>query len=202
MHWRLESKDVPSENCKNEIFLKDPSFLESIENNIYFYSEIERSKILQLNRRIRELNKELSLKKTQLSLKENIPIFLFVNSFGGSVFDGFSSMDCILSSELPVTTVVDGCCASAATFLTIVGKERLITKHSFMLIHQITSFCWGKFSEFKDELENLTNIMTMVKEIYKQYTKLPEEEIDKILKHDLWLNSEKCLEYGLVDRII
>jgi len=183
-------------------YYREPAYLETVDNKIYFYAEIYRDKVLQLNRKIKELNNSLTRQRGQLSLKEQIPIYLHINSFGGSVFSGFSAMDSVLNSSLPVITVVDGCCASAATFLSIVGRERYITRHSFMLIHQVSSFCWGKYDEFEDELENLKKFMTLIKEVYSKYTDMPEEKLDEILKHDLWLNAEECLKYKLVDSII
>ena len=60
----------------------------------------------------------------------------------------------------------------------------------------------GKFEEFKDEMENQTNIMNLIKNIYLEHTKMGEEKIDDLLKHDLWLDAETCLEYGLVDEIL
>ena len=71
-----------------------------------------------------------------------------------------------------------------------------------MLIHQLSSFCWGKHSEFIDEIENQKKLMGMIKDIYKKYTKVPMSKLDEILKHDLWFNAEECIKYGLVDEII
>jgi ATP-dependent protease ClpP protease subunit len=44
--------------------------------------------------------------------------------------------------------------------------------------------------------------MKKIKKIYSENTKIPKEELDKILKHDIWWEAEKCLEYGLIDEII
>ena len=70
------------------------------------------------------------------------------------------------------------------------------------MIHQLSSAMWGKYSEFKDEIENLDKFMAMIKKIYKQYTKLPMNKLDEILKHDLFFNSEEALSYGIVDEIL
>jgi len=61
---------------------------------------------------------------------------------------------------------------------------------------------WGKYEEFKDEMQNLDKIMEMIKQVYKEYTKIPMSKLDEILKHDLWFEADECLEYGLVDEII
>jgi ATP-dependent protease ClpP protease subunit len=44
--------------------------------------------------------------------------------------------------------------------------------------------------------------MKKIKDIYKEHTRIPKREMDKILQHDIWWEAEKCLEYGLVDELI
>ena len=61
---------------------------------------------------------------------------------------------------------------------------------------------WGKYEEFKDEIQNLDRLMGMIKEIYGEFTKVPEDKIEEILKHDLWFDAQTCLDYSLVDEII
>ena len=75
-------------------------------------------------------------------------------------------------------------------------------KHSFMLIHQLSTNFWGTYSRFEDEKENLDLMMKTIKDVYKKYTKVPMKRLDTILKHDLLWDANKCLEYGLVDEII
>ena len=191
----MEERELP----KAEIY-KEPSFVETVDNHIYFYSYVGKSEVLQLNRRIRELNNEL-VRSAQLQGREPASIFLHINSYGGSLFDGLAAMDTVLSCKVPVVTIIDGCCASAATFLSIVGNRRLIPKHGFMLIHQLSAMSWGKYRELQDDNINFNRLMDTIKAIYSEYTKIPEDKINEILDHDLWFDAETCLKYGLVDEI-
>ena len=111
-------------------------------------------------------------------------------------------MDTILRSKVPVQTYVDGFAASAATFLTVVGNERYMSRNSYMLIHQLSSNFWGTYANFEDEKKNLDLMMKRIKNIYKQYTDVPMKKIDEILKHDLLWDAETCLKYGMIDEII
>jgi ATP-dependent protease ClpP protease subunit len=70
-----------------------------------------------------------------------------------------------------------------------------------MLIHQLSSSCWGKMSEIEDEFKNLTELMDKITKIYKEKTSIPKKELAELLKHDLWLDSDKSIKYGLVDEI-
>ena len=71
-----------------------------------------------------------------------------------------------------------------------------------MLIHQLSSMAWGKMDEIEDEIVNLKELMRRIKLIYKGKTKINKKDLDEILTHDLWWNAKKCLEVGLVDKII
>jgi len=204
MLWKNDTKLMPQPvgtPPRADTLIKEPSFIEVINNKIYFYSEIEREKTLQLIKNLRDLNIEMEHTRNIHSIEEPIKIHLYINSYGGEVFSGLSVMDEIINSKVPITTIVDGCCASAATLFSVVGQYRIIKPHAFMLIHQISSVFWGKFSELQDEMSNTRRLMKVIKDIYSKYTKIPEKKLDEMLKHDLWFDAKTCLRYGLVDEI-
>ena len=171
------------------------------ENKIYYYAGVNRESASELNKKIGELeSKSLTLGN---NLDINPPILkVLINSGGGSITAGISSMDTILRCKVPVHTYVDGFCASAATFLSVVGKKRYMSRNSYMLIHQLSSNFWGKYSEFEDEKQNLDLMMETIKRVYKEHTKVPEKKLDGILKHDLMWDAETCKSLGLIDEII
>ena len=171
------------------------------ENKIYYYSNVNRESASELNKKIGELESK------SLTLGNNLDIDpptlkLLINSGGGSITAGISSMDTILRCKVPIHTYVDGFAASAATFISVVGEKRFISRNSYMLIHQLSGNFWGKYSEFEDEKQNLDLMMKTIKNVYKKYTKLPMKKLDEILKHDLLWDANTCLEYGLVDEIV
>ena len=171
------------------------------ENNIYYYSNVNRESAVELNKKIGEIeSKSLTLANT---LDIDPPTLkVLINSGGGSITAGISSMDTILRTKVPVHTYVDGFAASAATFLSVVGNYRFMSRNSYMLIHQLSSAFWGTYSNFEDEKQNLDLMMKTIKDVYKKYTKVPMKKLDEILKHDLLWDAETCLEYGLIDEVI
>ena len=170
-------------------------------NHIFYYSEVSRARCAALNKTIRNLSVRLY---NQGQTLDHTPaeLFLHINSYGGSVFAGFSTVDYILTSKVPVVTVIDGCAASAATLMSVVGARRLMHRHSFMLIHQLSSGMWGKFEELKDDLANCELLMDTIKRIYEEHTTIPKKQLNEMLKRDLWWDAKTCLKYGLVDEII
>ena len=172
------------------------------DNKIYYYAGVNRNSVSELNKKIGEIeSKSLTLKNT-LDLDESPPIKVFINSGGGSITAGISSMDTILRCKVPIHTYVDGFAASAATFLSVVGSYRAMSRHSYMLIHQLSSSFWGTYANFEDEKQNLDLMMNTIRDVYKKYTKVPMKELSEILKHDLLWDARTCKEYGLIDEVI
>ena len=169
-------------------------------NHIYFHKEINKKTICKLVHLIREAEKECYLFAFQRNIPE-IPIYLHINSFGGSIFAAFSAIDVIKSCRVPIYTIVEGATASAGTLISIVGKKRYITPTSYMLIHQLSSGCTGKMSEIEDEFKNLKEITKKIKDLYREHCNIPDKELTELLNHDLWLNPDKCLKYGLADEL-
>ena len=200
MQWSVinaEDKTADDDSDSN-----DTNRVTATNNRIYFYSEVSRSKVLTLNKTMANTGLSLQNRANTLNLQDPGKIFLHINSYGGSVFAGLAATDCILSSPVEVTTVVEGCAASAATLMSVVGTHRLIHAHSFMLVHQLSSWMVGKYSELQDDMKNNDLLMKTIKGIYEEHTKIPKKQLSNILKHDLWWDAKKCLEYGLVDGII
>ena len=71
-----------------------------------------------------------------------------------------------------------------------------------MLIHQLQSQSSGKFSEMKDEIQNLDFFMENVEDVYIQNSNITKYELRQLLSNELWINSSECLRLGLIDEII
>ena len=180
----------------------DRNRVETANNRLYFYAGVNRSTVLTLNKSLKNMEINTLNRATTLQADHVHKAYLHINSFGGSVFAGLSAMDYIKRSKIPITTVIDGCAASAATMMSVVAPHRQIHEHSFMLIHQLSAGSWGKYEELKDDMKNNEMLMKVIKSIYEQHTKVPKAQLANILKHDLWWDAKTCLKYGLVDEII
>ena len=123
---------------------------------------------------------------------------------GGYVTDAFSGVDAIISSEIPIYSIIEGYAASAATFLSVVCKKRFITKHSSVLIHQLSGGFWGTYEQMTDDIKNSRYLHKRIKKLYMEHTreKMKKENLDDLLKRDLMLSFKKCIKMGLVDQLI
>ena len=204
LKWMSKKKEEKDENEEDKLLLSEifkvPESIDSLDNHIYFYSEVDRDSILKLNKKILQLETHLNIISKKYGISP-IPIYLHINSYGGYVHAAMAAVDQIINCSVPIITIVEGCAASAATLISVVGNHRIITPHSCMLIHELSSMFWGKFHEFIDEMKNLEMLMLMIKSIYEEKTSIPKVKLNSILKKDLWFEPKICLKYSLVDEI-
>ena len=210
-------KAVPEPTINQEpqiVEYKEPGFVETVNNRIYFYADIEREKMLMFIKTLKDKGDEMIARKLTWNLEEVPPIHIHIQSYGGWAHAGFSGFDHIssmkyrwspeLEVDIPIYTYVDGVAASAATLLVIGGTKRFIQRNGFMMIHQIRTDYWGTYTheEMKDHQKNNENLMAALKRLYLERTKIPEKTLDELLTRDLYFTAEECVEYGLVDSII
>ncbi len=198
---RSSDSDDDGEDSLNLPTLDMEMTQESIErdgNHVYYYSEVNRDSIFKLNMLIKEAEEENLIASIKYGLPP-IPIYLHINSFGGSVYAAFAAIDVIQACRVPVHTICEGAIASAGTLISVVGVKRYMRPSAYLLIHQLSSSFWGKMAEIEDEFVNLKALMKKIKSIYRKHCNIPKKELSEILKHDLWWDYEKCLEMGLVD---
>tara|TARA_B100000886_G_scaffold274187_1_gene198099 strand:+ start:87 stop:725 length:639 start_codon:yes stop_codon:yes gene_type:complete len=182
---------------------KSKSINESTNDNpmtITFYSDINSQSCIALSQAIKTMDKQS--KQLEIEYNYRLPIKLHIQSFGGELLPSFYVCDLIKSLETPVHIYIDGYVASAASLISVCGDKRFMTKHSSILIHQLKSSSSGKFNEMKDEFKNLNFFMESLKEIYLENTRIKNDELEDLLKSDIWLPAKKCLELGLIDEII
>ena len=130
-------------------------------------------------------------------------IDLIIQSKGGSLLPALGLADWIINSEIPIYTWVSGYAASAATLLSCVGAKRFMTKHSVILLHQLSmGIEHSKFDQIEDQYKNGAILMNLIKQIYLEHSNMDIEQLDNILSHDYWLNSSQAKNLGLIDIIV
>lgn len=197
----MESETLLSDDQFHPSLERCPRGIEVDENRIYFYCTIGQNESLELNRLIRKLDVEMRYLSDRLA-SPKVPIHLHIHSPGGDAFSGLSIVDTIKSCRTPIYTYVDGSAASAATLVSMSGTKRFMSPNSFMLLHQPSLMWAGKLDEFVDEIENQKKLYEKITNVYLENSKLNAEELEELLSHELWLDSDTCLEKGFIDKVL
>jgi ATP-dependent Clp endopeptidase proteolytic subunit ClpP len=165
--------------------------VDSKGNNIYFFTDVNDESVLSFN---------ILLKKLERRYDD---INVYIHSNGGELWAGISAMDHIRMCKSHVTTIADGICASAATLILLGGKERQMTKNSYVLIHQLsTDGSWDRYTELKEQVDNYDKFTKNFKKIYKNNTDIPLNVLEQLFTKDIYWSSKKCIKYGVVDEVI
>ena len=147
------------------LFISDD--VRSVGNRIYFNCPVKNSTISKLTRIIEQKNYEykMIISHELIGKAEPAPLYLHINSGGGDLMAAMSAVDTMKRSVVPIYTVIDGKAASAASLMSVCGVKRYITKHSYMLIHQLSSGVVGKYQDIEDEYDNCNLMMDDIVEI-------------------------------------
>lgn len=209
MSHRNEEEDNSEEEytidiIRNEIHFNGPVTMKSMSDlsrALYAVDAEIRACTRSLKRKCSEIDDE----EEEPFVKHKIgpaPIKLYLTTGGGLVYQALMVCDVIQRLETPVHTICTGFVASAGTLISISGAKRYITENAYMLIHEIRSGMWGKYTEMKDDYVNNKNLMKDIINYYMDRTHLTKSILKKMLKKDLHWNADTCLEYGLVDKIL
>jgi ATP-dependent protease ClpP protease subunit len=178
-------------------------YVSVIDNNeLYFYNDVNVESALVINKTLSDLARQLLIAKITFDLQETPHIKLHINSDGGEVFGALSIVDRIQSSKVPIHSYAEGLVASASTLISVSCHKRYIRKNTILLIHQVRSWFEGTYEDFNDEKQNMDLIMKVVKDIYLKHTKFTEDELNTLLKRDIYLNADDAIKYGLADEIV
>lgn len=174
------------------------------ENRVYFHADVTRKNGFELMECLRKAQEYVALRNIKNEFEKMNKIYLYIFSDGGEVFVGMNIADFILNSKVDIVTINEGCVASAGTIISMAGKERYIRRNAYMLIHEIRSGVWGKYSECQDDMDNNNILMDNIKRFINERCNNPKlaKKLNKVLKHDHLWNAEKCLKYNLVDKIV
>ena len=133
------------------------------------------------------------------------PIYLYINSPGGSVTAGLAIYDTMQYVKSEVVTICVGLAASMGAFLLGAGTKgkRLALPHSRIMIHQpLGGTSQRQASDIEIEAKEILRIKDMLNHSMADMTGQPFEKIEKDTDRDYFLSAAEAKDYGLIDRVI
>ncbi|KNE20926.1 head maturation protease, ClpP-related [Virgibacillus pantothenticus] len=128
-------------------------------------------------------------------------INLYVNSPGGSVFEGITIHNMLKRHKAKVIAHVDALAASIASVIVMAADEIRMPSNSMLMIHNPWTFAIGNSADLRKEADDLDRIgkSSMQSYLNKAEEKLSEEKLQELLDAETWLSAEEAFEYGLCD---
>ena len=133
------------------------------------------------------------------------PIYLYINSPGGSVTAGLAIFDTIQYVKSEVVTICVGLAASMGAFLLAAGTKgkRVALPHSRIMIHQpLGGTSRRQASDIEIEAREILRMKDMLNHSMADMSGQTFEKIEKDTDRDYFLSAQEAMDYGLIDRVI
>lgn len=132
------------------------------------------------------------------------PIYLYINSPGGSVTAGMAMYDTMQTIKSEVVTICVGLAASMGAFLLAAGTrgKRMALPHARIMIHQPLGGARGQASDIEIEAKEILRMRASLNDLLAQHTGKSIEQIQKDTDRDYFLSAQEALQYGLIDKVI
>ena len=138
---------------------------------------------------------------------EDIKTFnILLNSPGGDVIETLGLIDFMKSQEkygVKFNVIVrGGAMTAAALLLTCATGTRMVSKHSKIMVHQLSTIVVGKLSDVKSNAKFSEELETECNVLMAEHSKQDQKYWENISSTDYFMSSEKALELGIIDKII
>lgn len=170
------------------------------------YSRLLKERIVFLNDEVNHQTASLVVAQL-LHLAYEDPkkdIQFYINSPGGSVYDGFAIFDTMNFIKPDVQTICVGLAASMGAFLLSAGAKgkRYALPHSKIMIHQPSSGTRGKVTDMQIDLEESIRVKKQLNELLAKNTGQKLSKIENDVERDFWMQADDAKSYGLIDDVL
>ncbi|MEL7399820.1 MAG: ATP-dependent Clp protease proteolytic subunit [Bacteroidota bacterium] len=131
-------------------------------------------------------------------------VYVYLNSPGGSVYDGLAIYDTMQYINPDVATICTGMAASMGAVLLCAGADgkRTGLPHSRVMIHQPLGGAQGQASDIAIVHEQMQKIKQELYKIIADHSKQDIEKVAKDSDRDYWMTADEAKEYGLIDEVL
>ncbi len=133
------------------------------------------------------------------------PIYIYINSPGGSVTAGMAIYDTMQHIKSEVVTICVGLAASMGAFLLTAGTKgkRLALPHARIMIHQpLGGTGRRQATDIEIEAKEILRIKTLLNQIMADSSGQTLEKVEKDTDRDFFMSAQEAKEYGLIDQVI
>lgn len=128
-------------------------------------------------------------------------IDVYINSYGGSVAQGFSIYNQLKNHPAKIRTICNGFACSIASVIFLAGDERVMQSASLLMIHNPFCMTMGNASELRKTADDLDKMAQVSIDLYCQATGLDESTIKDMMDKETWLSASDALELGFATNV-
>ena len=186
-----------------DVKLPDPELVnyykEYDNRNIFIDYDIDEN-LFDVTKQILEYNRLDKSNKVPVNKRKEIK--LFINSFGGDLYQAYSLIATILASKTKVVCINMGVCMSAGLLILLAGHERYAMKFSTAMIHQGSGAAQGSYSEMEEQQKNYKKLIDTMKDYILDRTEIDSKMFGRNRQKDWYISDTEQVELGIVSGLI
>lgn len=128
-------------------------------------------------------------------------IEVFINSYGGDMFESIAIKNYLMRRPEKIITYVDGIAASGGSLIAMAGDEIIMPKDAQLMIHNPWTIAAGNAEDFRKLADEMDKANTSIQETYLTHFTDTREKLGELLAAESWLTAEEALAYGLATSI-
>lgn len=155
------------------------------------------------------IDREIGVQTTPESVRKQIDqtateYEVHINSVGGDVYDGVAIGSILRALGKPTTAIIDGMCASIATYISSCCDKVVMTPHGDFMIHDPTASIKGRAEDLRKGAGQLERIKSDIIERYMTKVArkgVTRDQLDAMMANETSMSAVEALKYGFVDEI-
>lgn len=208
---KCDSNHAESDSAQLDNTLLSPSVFDFNEYQEIFEQE---NRIIHINYEINASIYDLVTRKIQMynledelagiDIKDRSPIKIHIHSVGGSLQDGLTVINAIVSSKTPVHTYAESTVASMAFMIYVAGHYRYARRFNDFMYHDISFDIGGTTTDVKRATDHITNLRNVCDDFIIERTNITISQLNKVLEcnKDWHFFSDEAKELGVCHEII
>lgn len=179
-----------------------------MNRNLFLAKQVDQASINELSKSIIAINEDDEFISKIYAAHDLSylpkPIKLYVDSYGGYVYQCFGLLGIMKASKAPIHTIVTGCAMSCGFLISIAGHKRFGYPKSTYLYHQVSGGVIGKAKDMEEDVIETMRLQKMLEDHTLEFTKITAKRLEKVYKgkKDWFIDTDEALKLRIIDEII
>lgn len=188
--------------------MSTPNVPQARNRKIFISQQVTQESMVNVVREILEINEEDQRLKKLAKLDgfkyKPKPIKIFIDTYGGLVYQCFGLISVMNASKTPIHTIVTGCAMSCGFIIAIHGHRRFAYPNATLLYHQVSSGAVGKVADMEARLNQSKRLQKKIEDMVVERTKITKERLRQSYKEreDWHIEAAEAKKLNCIDEII
>lgn len=140
--------------------------------------------------------------REELKNHSGLPITVWIDSYGGSVFAAAGIYNALMEHRGAVTVKIDGKAMSAATVIAMAGGKIMMSPSAIMMVHNPLTGAYGYSSDLRKIADVLDEVKESIMNAYQLKTGVSRKKLSDLMDGETYMNATKAVKEGFADGIL